>query len=488
MNTDQGNESIKVLIVTSDTEFSERLKSVIVKEAKGRYDFVVAAYTANDFPDSDVALVDENALGEHPLGSLASFKLHIGHVPFIYLCKSIEDSSDLEVVKSLTTDYLIKGSLSGKMLHNCIRWAVDTQRLTLEIEQQNDRFQSLFYNAVDPSFVLHPDGTIAKVNDAFHHTFGTELTELEGDSFSTVFHDSDDHARIIAMLRDEGLNHVDCEVQFKRLDRNVRFLGHLKISALREYGFLTSENDRVVTRFHGSLSNISYRERLRNIKHRADRVDMTYRLARTLAHEIRNPLTNINLALENMGEDDQRVSKSDPMLDIVKRSAERINGLIDQLLTSSERSKLSVDECDLIDLIKEVIDENKDRTSLSNVKIQTDFEAEDLSYPCDKQKIKLAISNLVCNAIEAIHADHGVVKIGTYKEDHYLFIYVEDNGKGMTEEVKKSLFDPFFSDKEKGVGLGLTATQTIVAEHEGEIEVESAPGFGSTFTISLPLD
>lgn len=488
MNPEQIPGDFKVLIVTSDASFSERVKALIQGEAEGRYTFLIEKPTELDFPDADVALVDGDALCDRPAGRMASFKLLLGEVPFIYICESLDSSADLVAVKSFAADYLIKSTLSGKMLHNCIRWAVNTYRLKLELEQQNKRYQSLFYNAVDPSFFLHPDGSVSQINDAFVEAFGIEATDLEGQPFSEVFHDAEDFERIISMLTKQGENHVDCEVQFKRLDRNARFLGHIKISALREYGFTTAENETPAIRFHGSLSNISYRERMRNIKQRADRVDMTYRLARTLAHEIRNPLTNIHLALENMSDDSSETKTAQPMIEIVKRSAGRINDLIDQLLTSSERSRLFVDECDLIDLIKQVIDENKDRTDLSDVEIHTDFEADNLSYPCDTQKIKLAVSNLVCNAIEAIEGENGVVRIGTYTEQDYLFIYVEDNGKGMSDEVKKSLFDPFFTDKDKGVGLGLTATQTIIAEHEGEIEVESAPGYGSTFTIGLPME
>lgn len=488
MKSEERHAEIKVLIVTSDKSFSDRVKSLISKRGDGRYSCFVEDKSELDLPDADVALVDSDVLSGQPARHMASFKLLLGEVPFIYICESLDNSEDLTAVKSFAADYLIKATLSGKMLHNCIKWAVDTHRLKLELEQQNKRYQSLFYNAVDPAFFLNPDGTVSQVNDAFVEAFGTETTELFGRSFGHVFHDADDFKRIKSKLTDGGENHVDCEVQFKYLDRNARFLGHLKISALREYGFGGKESEESVTRFHGSLSNISFRERMRNVKQRADRVDTTYRLARTLAHEIRNPLTNINLALENMVDQAAEDSEFRPMLDIVKRSSGRINDLIDQLLTSSERGKLLVNECDLIGLIKEVIEESSDRTNLSKVEIQTDFDADNLSYPCDMQKIKLAVSNLVCNAIEAIECDKGIVKVGTYTEDGYLFIYVEDNGKGMTDEVKKSLFDPFFTDKHGGVGLGLTATQTIVAEHEGEIEVESAPGYGSTFTISLPLE
>lgn len=479
---------MKVLILTPDNAFAERVQEQLANLLSVNADFTVCSSASNSLPAADVALADETALGSKPLGQLAGLKLDLGTAPFIYFCSRAPEGEEAGVLKTLAADYLLKHSYSAKSLYNSIRRAVDTARLELELEQQNKRYQSLFYNGVDPAFFLNPDRTVSQVNDAFARTFGTEVDEVTGLPFRELFHDEADFERIMEMLVEGGRTSVDCECNFKPLDRKGRFLGHLKISALREYGFSASAGAKPVLRFHGSLSNIAYRERLRNIKQRADRVDMTYRLARTLAHEIRNPLTNINLALENVGERDALPEDARPMLEIIDRSSKRINALIDQLLTSSERGELSREDCDITALINEVIRESADRAELVKVRIDTDFECEHYRYNCDPQKLGLAISNLVGNAIEAIDREDGVITVGAYTEDDYLFIYVEDNGKGMTDEVKESLFDPFFTGKESGVGLGLTATQTIIAEHAGEIEVESAPDFGSTFTISLPLN
>lgn len=487
MKISETREILRILVLTPDPAFAERVQSELKSLLPVKVEFEVRTSLGEVLPVADVALTDEAALGPEPLGELAGLKLDLGTAPFIYFCAEAPESDEDGVLKSLAADRLLKGTYSAKNLYNSVRRAVETTRLEMELEQQNKRYQSLFFNGIDPAFFLNPDRTIFQVNDAFARTFGCDVDVLTGTEFRLLFHDEADYERVMDMLISQGKTNVDCECNFKPPEKKGRFLGHLKISALREYGFSASAAADPVLRFHGSLSNISYRERLRNIKQRADRVDMTYRLARTLAHEIRNPLTNINLALENVGERDALPDDVRPMLEIIDRSSKRINVLINQLLTSSERGKLSREDCDITGLILNVIRESQDRAELVKVRIDTDFECESYHYNCDPQKLKLAISNLVGNAIEAIDREDGVITVGAYTEDDYLFIYVEDNGKGMTDEVKESLFDPFFTGKESGVGLGLTATQTIIAEHSGEIEVESAPDFGSTFTIGLPL-
>ncbi len=488
MKDAESREILRVLILTPDPAFAERVQSELKSFLQAEVEFEVCASLKDTLPAVDIALADEAALGPEPLEEFAGLKLDLGTAPFIYFCAEYPESDEDGVLKSLAADRLRKGTYSAKNLYNTVRRAVETARLEMELEQQNKRYQSLFFNGIDPAFFLNPDRTIFQVNDAFARTFGCDADALKGTSFRLLFHDEADYERIMEMLINQGKTNVDCECNFKPREKKGRFLGHLKISALREYGFTASAGAEPVLRFHGSLSNISYRERLRNIRQRADRVDMTYRLARTLAHEIRNPLTNINLALENVGERDTLPDDVRPMLEIIERSSQRINSLINQLLTSSERGKLRREDCDITGLIRDVIRESKDRADLVKVRIDTDFECESFLYNCDPQKLKLAISNLVGNAIEAIEREDGAITVGVYTEDDYLFIYVEDNGKGMTDDVKESLFDPFFTGKDSGVGLGLTATQTIIAEHAGEIEVESAADFGSTFTISLPLN
>jgi PAS domain S-box-containing protein len=486
-------KSLSLLVITKSAGFSKQILDLLSDDQSNKHAGLEIAHLKNMLPEDDfvtgahIAIVDSEAIANKPALLLGKLKGKLESIPIIYITKALESAEEIEAVKSVAAEYITKSSLTGQSLRNCVRWVLQYSDLQLALEQQNHRYESLFYNAVDPSFFLAADWTINQVNDAFVNTFGLKSDSLQGMAFSNLVHDSRDFDNIKQKIDSDGRGHINCELQFTRLNRKSRFLGHLKLTASSEYASPGNRGTRVITGYHGSLTDIGYRERLRKIKDRADRVDMTYRLARTLAHEIRNPLTNINLALETIKDTTEVDKAATELLELVKRSSYRINSLIDQLLTSSERSKLTINDCDLVSLLKDVIEEAKDRATLVQAQLQTDFEATDFNYPCDSQKIKLAISNLVCNAIESIKGEGGVITIGTYKDDEYLIIYVEDNGSGMSEEVKKSLFDPFFTNKENGIGLGLTSAQTIIAEHEGEIEVETAEGHGSTFSISLPL-
>jgi two-component system NtrC family sensor kinase len=96
--------------------------------------------------------------------------------------------------------------------------------------------------------------------------------------------------------------------------------------------------------------------------------------------------------------------------------------------------------------------------------------------------------NIIKNGVEAM-PHGGTLSVATKIEDNHLMIVVRDTGMGMDEEVKEKIFDAFFTTKEevRGVGLGLSVCYGIIQDHGGTIDVESAPGKGSTFTVLLPI-
>ncbi len=107
---------------------------------------------------------------------------------------------------------------------------------------------------------------------------------------------------------------------------------------------------------------------------------------------------------------------------------------------------------------------------------------------CNVQQINQVITNLLVNAVQAIDK-HGLITVTTAFKDNNVILSVSDTGKGIQPEILKQIFDPFFTTKPvgKGTGLGLTITYDIVKKHHGEISVESVPGKGTTFTLSLPV-
>lgn len=108
---------------------------------------------------------------------------------------------------------------------------------------------------------------------------------------------------------------------------------------------------------------------------------------------------------------------------------------------------------------------------------------------CSANQINQVIANLLVNAGHAIEK-HGTITVSTRQDGEQVILTVSDTGKGMTEEIRKRIFEPFFSTKEvgKGTGLGLTISYDIIKKHGGEISVESEPGVGTIFTVKLPVN
>lgn len=118
------------------------------------------------------------------------------------------------------------------------------------------------------------------------------------------------------------------------------------------------------------------------------------------------------------------------------------------------------------------------------------FQLEDLPLiNCSANQINQVLANLLLNAAHSIDK-HGTITVATRHEDDQVILEVTDTGCGMTEEVRKRIFEPFYTTKEvgKGTGLGLTISYDIVKKHGGEIAVESTPGAGTTFTVRLPVN
>jgi signal transduction histidine kinase len=206
------------------------------------------------------------------------------------------------------------------------------------------------------------------------------------------------------------------------------------------------------------------------------------RISRTIAHEIRNPLTNINLACEQI-----RISPdsdSQVLLDMIKRNSKRINDLITDLLNSTKFSELIPKKVFIHNILDEALQLAADRIDLNGIKINKDY-AVPREVEVDPEKIKIAFLNIIINAIEAMQPGKGVLDIKITNQPENCLITIRDNGSGMDKDSLLRIFEPYFTSKNEGNGLGLTHTQNIILNHNGKINVSSTPGFGTTFTIEV---
>lgn len=209
----------------------------------------------------------------------------------------------------------------------------------------------------------------------------------------------------------------------------------------------------------------------------------TGRIARVIAHEVRNPLTNINLACEQLRSELQD-ENSDLLFAMINRNSERINQLVTDLLATTRVAELSFSESSINKIIDETLELANDRIELSHIKVVKNYDENICPLSLDIEKIKIAFLNIIVNAVEAMD-EKGILEITTKNQNGKCVVKISDNGIGMKKEDSDRLFEPYFTTKEKGNGLGLANSHNIIISHKGSISAETVYGKGTSFTISF---
>ena len=213
----------------------------------------------------------------------------------------------------------------------------------------------------------------------------------------------------------------------------------------------------------------------------------TGRIARTIAHEVRNPLTNIDLAVAQIKSEVPFAGDTAELFDMVARNSERINQLVSELLNATRFAELNYELVSINSLLDEALELAKDRIELNRVKTEKYYSDEIPAIVVDADKIKIAFLNLIVNAIEAMEPGKALLKIVSGRAENKCVVEITDNGKGMSEEELDKLFEPFFTTKTNGNGLGLTNMQNIILNHKATVNVFSEPGKGTRFVIKFDL-
>ena len=205
-------------------------------------------------------------------------------------------------------------------------------------------------------------------------------------------------------------------------------------------------------------------------------------LTKFLAHELRNPLTNINLSIE-MLEFNIKDKELKEYLEIIKRSSKRINILIGEFLKCQQVDEIKEENHSLHELLDEVLEMANDRFMLKRIVIKKVYDKQDDTILMNRPKIKMALTNIIINAIDAMTTGQGELKLVTKSIGEGYFVEIEDNGCGISKENLKYIFKPYFTNKPGGLGLGLAATDSILRSNHVEINVESIEDVGTKFIL-----
>lgn len=243
---------------------------------------------------------------------------------------------------------------------------------------------------------------------------------------------------------------------------------------------------------HASLYEIQS-ERIRKM-YRTDRLATLGELAAGAAHEIRNPLTAIRSTIQYLSKDFKEDPAKSEMITELITEVERINKIVQGLLSFARPSALNTSEVNIEQLINQTLLLISSSIRIQNIEIQFEYFTEQTSVIGDAEQLKQVFLNIILNAIEAMsnNACNRTLIISIEKgapinpHTRYLIISFEDTGKGISEKDIENVFNPFFTTKDEGTGLGLAISYGIINRHEGEIEVNSIQGKGTCFKVKLP--
>ncbi len=212
-------------------------------------------------------------------------------------------------------------------------------------------------------------------------------------------------------------------------------------------------------------------------------------MARRVAHEIKNPLTPIQLSAEHILKvhEDQhpefdRILKES--ISYIISEVENLRRIAQEFMTIARESDSHREKFDLVKLVEELL-EPYQSTLEGRISIILKKSGEDFGLTADREKMKVAIRNLLINSIEAIKGK-GQIEFTLEAQPEAIKLEIKDNGSGIPADILERVFDPYFSTKEKGTGLGLAICKRIVEENGGSIKIESQPGLGTKVMLTFP--
>ena len=245
--------------------------------------------------------------------------------------------------------------------------------------------------------------------------------------------------------------------------------------------------------FNEMVEKLRERESLEKRLNEAEHLSKVGQLASGIAHEIRNPLNYISLAIDHLKSEvlpacGDRQEELATLTDKIKEEVRRVNYMVVNFMNYGRPLKLRVSSLSYPELIAKVLPLLQDKLAEQRIKVVTELAPDLPPMQADAELLRNCLINFITNAAQAMPEGGSITLGASYDPETELFhLAFADQGEGIAAEDTPKIFQPYFTTKEAGIGLGLAITERIVREHGGEILVESALGKGTTFTVVLPM-
>src|SRR5579859_221469 len=382
---------------------------------------------------------------------------------------------DVQAMTIGAVDYLVKSEINTEKLERSIRYALERSAYIKALRNNERKFRNIFERSKDAVFLTGDDLVFRDVNAATCDLFKYGKDELLQMSLYNLFARTEAAEQLRNRLSLTG-EVEDLEVELITRNKERRNC----ILSISWQVYSSGE-----TYIQGIIHDITNLKRIERATFQIEKLRSTATLLRTLAHEVRNPLTNINLSVEQL-KPEINSEDANIYLDIIARNCGRIDGLISELLDLSRPAEISLQKTRLQEVLNNTLAAASDRISLKNIRLELMFPEKPAFVMADKEKLRIAFLNILINAVEAVPAQSGVITIAIREEipQHYR-VSINDNGGGIPEENISRIFEPYFTSKTNGFGLGLAATWNILQSHRAGIDVNSQLGEGTSFMLTF---
>jgi PAS domain S-box-containing protein len=481
MNMPQDKPEIRILIIDDD-EDDYFITSEYLRQIEEYHLSIEWAYKYADAIEHvkqrryDIYFVDYRLGAKTGLDFLKE-AIRLGcEEPIVLLTGKGNKEIDIEAMQVGATDYLVKTELNADKLERCLRYALERTTYLKALRANERKYRSIFELSKDAVFIADKMLLFLDFNAATQELLGYDRTELSSLTVYNLMVEELDKKLLEKLLYEEGeVSDLELEVQTKT--------GEKKICIFSLTATLDASSHIY---YQGLMHDITNLRRAEKANLMVEKLGATGRLVRTLAHEVRNPLNNINMSVEQLiteeGNDEHTL-----YLDIIQRNSKRIGDLITELLDTSRPTELTFERSGLQAIMDDSIAEALDRITLQRISMQIRYFNEPCDIMANREKLKIAFLNIIINAVEAMANDGtGELEIEIDSTGAMHTVQVKDNGCGIPEEHISRLFEPYFTSKRNGMGLGLAATLNILQSHKAQVDVTSVVGSGTTFLISFP--
>ena len=362
----------------------------------------------------------------------------------------------------------------GMLVDSFNQMTRDLKQITVELERRGKFVETLLANVAAGVISVDPWGKITTWNKAAEQMLGLTAEKAVGENYEDVF--SPEPLQVMREIVEQVKEDESVEREIK-----IRLSDQL-LTAMVTAATLRGDEGRIV-------GMMVFLEDITQIQ-QVQRMEAWREVARRIAHEIKNPLTPIQLSAERLRKRYATMLEGnggilDKCTSTIIQQVEELKNLVNEFSNFARLPSARLATQDLNEIVREALFLFKE----GHKEIRFHFESEPIPpLELDRDQMKRALINLLDNAVAAVE-EQGKIRLATSHDRSrgVVCLEVADDGCGLASGVKPRIFEPYFSTKENGTGLGLTIVSQIVEDHQGYIRVRPNEPRGTRFTIELPV-